>query len=178
MRHQQQDMSVLDGSPIATLYEREALAIFTYVLRRVPTREDAEDILLEVFLAALEHETMADLSEERQRAWLLRVAHNKTIDHHRYAIHRAAVPLEDVTETLYGAEDMEPDQVILQQEEYALLRENVAQLPALQQEIMHLRYTAGLRYPEIAQLLNKRETAIRQLLSRAIRFLRGMYKHQ
>src|SRR5436305_14731965 len=139
MRHQQQDMSILDGSPIAVLYQREALTIFAYVLRRAPTREDAEDILLEVFLAALEREDIVELSEEHQRAWLLRVAHNKMVDHHRYAVHRTAVPLEDVMETLYGAEDMEPDQVLLQQEEYALLRTHVTQLPALQQEVVHLR---------------------------------------
>jgi len=178
MRHQQQDMSILDGSLIAALYQREALMIFTYVLRRVPTREDAEDILLEVFLAVLEREDIAELSEEKQRAWLLRVAHNKMVDYHRHAVYRSAVPLEDVMESLYSAEDMEPEQVMLQQEEYALLQANVTQLPALQQEIVRLRFTMGLRYPEIARMLNKRETAIRQLLSRSIRFLRNIYKHQ
>jgi len=75
------------------------------VLRHVPAREDAEDILLEVFLAALENESISELNQEKQRAWLLRVAHNKIVDFHRYTVRRTNVPLEDVTETLYGAED-------------------------------------------------------------------------
>ena len=170
--------SILHGSPIAALYEREALTIFAYILRRVSTREDAEDLLFEVFLAALEYETIADLPEEKQRAWLLRVAHNKIVDHHRYTVRHLSVPLEDVTETLYGAEDMEPDQVYLQQEEYALLHTNLARLPALQQEIVHLRFTMGLRYAEIARLLNKREGAVRVLLSRSLHFLRTIYQHR
>ncbi len=176
MMSQQHDLSMLDDTPIAVLYQREALTILKYVLRRVPTREDAEDILLEVFLAALENEMISELGEEKQRAWLLRVAHNKIIDHHRYAVRRAAVPLEDVAETLFSEEDMEPDQVVLQQEEYALLRTHLMRLPAHQQEILRLRFTAGLRYAEIARRLNKREGAIRQLFSRSLSFLRAIYK--
>jgi RNA polymerase sigma factor (sigma-70 family) len=176
MAQLQQDLSILDDSPIAALYQEEALTIFTYILRRVPLREDAEDILLEVFLAALENETISDLNQEKQRAWLIRVAHNKIIDHRRYAGRRTAVPLEDVTETVYCREDTEPDQVVLQQEEYALLRENLTRLPALQQEVLHLRIAVGLRYAEIATRLNKREGAIRVLLSRSLNFLRNIYK--
>jgi RNA polymerase sigma factor (sigma-70 family) len=178
MTRQQQTLPMLDDSLIAALYEREALTIFTYVLRRVPLREDAEDILLEVFLAALENESISELNAEKQRAWLLRVAHNKIVDFHRYAVRRTNVPLEDVTETLYGTEDMEPDQVILQQEEYALLQTNLARLPTLQQEIVRLRYNDGLPYPEIAARVHKREGAIRVLLSRSFHFLRNIYQQQ
>lgn len=170
--------SILQGSPIAALYEREALTIFAYILRRVRVREDVEDILFEVFLAALEYETIANLAQEQQRAWLLRVAHNKVVDYHRYTVRHLSVPLENVTETLYSAEDMEPDQIFLQQEEYALLHANLARLPILQQEIIHLRFTMGLRYADIARLLNKREGAIRVLLSRSLHFLRTFYQHR
>lgn len=173
---QQQDRSGFDGSPIAALYQREALAVFAYIKRRVPSREDAEDLLLEVFLAALEYETLADLPAERQRAWLLRVAHNKVIDHRRYASYRTAVPLEDVSEKIYSASEIEPDQALLAQEEYEQLQANVKRLPALQQEILHLRFTAGMPYTEIAQRLNKREGAVRTLFSRSLSFLRHIYR--
>jgi RNA polymerase sigma factor (sigma-70 family) len=174
---QQQRMhSILDGSPLARLYERDALTIFSYVLRRVSIREDAEDILLEVFLAALEHETLADLSAEKQRAWLLRVAHNKVVDHLRYHQRRSIVPLEEVSETLYCNDESGPDALLVEQEEYAQLRTHLEQLPALQQEVIHLRFSAGLHYHEIARLLNKREGAVRVLLSRALGLLRTIYR--
>lgn len=168
----------LNESPFAALYEREALVIFAYILRRVPSREDAEDLLFEVFLAALEHEDIADLPTENQQAWLLRVAHNKIVDHHRYTARRLSMPLEDVTEPLYDTQDREPEQVYLQQEEYALLQANLARLPALQQEIVHLRFNLGLRHTEIARRLNRREGAIRVLLSRSLHFLRTLYQRQ
>jgi RNA polymerase sigma factor (sigma-70 family) len=173
---QQRMQSILDGSPLALLYERDALTIFAYILRRISVREDAEDILLEVFLAALEQETLVDLPEEKQRAWLLRVAHNKVIDHLRYHQRRSIVPLEAVSETLYACGESEPDELLLAQEEYAQLRSHVEQLPALQQEVIHLRFFAGLHYREIARLLNKREGAVRVLLSRALGLLRSIYQ--
>jgi RNA polymerase sigma factor (sigma-70 family) len=178
MMRQQQDLSMLENSPIAVLYERESLTIFRYIMRRVALREDAEDILLEVFLAALESESLAQYNEEKQRAWLLRVAHNKIIDHYRYAsIRSGTIPLEEITETAYVEEDGEPDKVVLQDEEYALLRSHMQRLPALQQEVLQLRFYAGLRHAEIANRLNKREGTIRVLLTRSLQFLRNLYKH-
>ena len=176
MQHQRMQ-SILDGSPLAQLYEQYALIIFTYILRRIPVREDAEDILLEVFLAALENEELADLNAEKQKAWVLRVAHNKVIDHLRYYERRDLVPLEDVTETLYSHDEKAPDMLLLEQEEYAQLRLHVEQLPDLQQKVIHLRFSVGLHYHEIARVLNKREGAVRVLLSRALGLLRTIYQH-
>ncbi len=174
---QQQRMhSILDGSPLALLYERDALTVFSYIFRRVSVREDAEDILLEVFLAALESETLATLSAEKQRAWLLRVSHNKIIDHLRYHQRRSYVPLEEVSETLYSNDESGPDALLLEQEEYEQLRTHVEQLPALQQKVIHLRFSVGLHYNEIARLLNKREGAVRVLLSRSLGLLRTIYR--
>src|SRR6266700_6481868 len=124
MQHQRMQ-SILDGSPLAQLYEQNALIIFTYIQRRISVREDAEDILLEVFLAALENEELADLNAEKQKAWVLRVAHNKVIDHLRYYQRRDLVPLDDVTETLYSHDEKAPDMLLLEQEEYAQLRLHV-----------------------------------------------------
>ncbi len=45
----------LDDSPAADLYRRYAPVIFSYLRLHVPSYEDAEDLLVEVFLAAFEH---------------------------------------------------------------------------------------------------------------------------
>lgn len=41
-------------SPDAMLYQRYAPSIFAYLYRQTTSREDAEDLLLEVFLAVRE----------------------------------------------------------------------------------------------------------------------------
>ena len=166
-----------DSLPVALLYQRHAPALLLYVRRHVLSWEDAEDIVLDVFLAALEkEETLAGLDDERQMIWLRRVAHNKVVDAYRRARTRAGEGFDEAVETIYDDERMTPEAVTLRHEEYELLRKRLASLPRGQQEILQLRFAAGLRCSEIAQLLHKREGTVRSMLSRALNFLRTIYE--
>jgi RNA polymerase sigma factor (sigma-70 family) len=174
-QRQRRATAALDDSPIARLYQQHALSLMTYVRRHVPLREDAEDIVLEVFLAALEHNELAQISEPEQLAWLRRVAHHKFVDYHRRSARRPAVPLEEAAETLLTDEDSGPDQLAVRREEDVLLRERLTQLPEHYQTILQLRFANGLRCTEIAKHLNKSDGAVRMLLSRALNILRDIY---
>ncbi len=167
-----------DDSLCAQLYRRYAPGILAYLRRHVPTQEDAEDLLLEVFLAALQYELrLAALSEDEHRAWLVTVARNKVIDHHRRANRRRFLPLEKAEDTLEGEEKM-PEAVVVREEEHDRLRSYLQCLPTTQQEVLQLRFTGGLRCAEIASVLNKREGAIRTMLSRALNTVRGFYEQK
>jgi RNA polymerase sigma factor (sigma-70 family) len=168
----------VDTSLVALLYQRYASTIFLQVRRHTFLREDAEDITLEIFLAAVEQEEMLrGLSEEMCLAWLRRVTHNKIVDHYRRSARRQAAPLEEASGLLDEDENRAPEPVALRSEEYALLRRRLATLPAPQQEILHLRFAGGLRSREIASLLNKPEGSVRAVLARALNFLRSVYEH-
>lgn len=156
-----------------TLYERHGRAIFGYLRLHMRSVEDAEDLLLEVFLAALEHDNLAAWSPGEQLAWLRRVAHNKLLNVYRYTSRNPQVALDSVMETLLETEG--PEQLALRQEERNQLLTSLQKLPPLQQYILQLRYGDGLRCSEIALLLNKREGAVRKLLSRSIIFLCQVY---
>jgi RNA polymerase sigma factor (sigma-70 family) len=176
---QQKRLLQADVSPVALLYQRHASTIFLTIRRHIFSLEDAEDITLEVFLAAVEHEeVLAGLSDDLQLAWLRRVAHNKIVDHYRRSLHRQALALEEVIEMLDDDESREPEPVLLRREEYALLRRRIAALPPQQQEILHLRFAGGLRSREIASLLQKRESTVRSMLARSLNFLRSVYERQ
>ncbi len=171
-------LSASGDALIARLYEQYALTILASIHRHVPSREEAEDILLEVFLAALQHRELAHFSEKQQRAWLQRVAVHKCVDAHRRAVHRMAVPLEVVTETLVDDECYSPDQLAVRHEEEALLYEQLTRLSESYQQVLQLRFAHGLRCAEIARRLNKSEGAIRMILSRALTILRDVYARQ
>jgi RNA polymerase sigma factor (sigma-70 family) len=158
------------------LYQRHRLTILTYILQHVSSREDAEDMLLEVFIAALEYPNITTLDQRQQLAWLRRVALNKSIDYHRRATRRSSIPIEDVDEALYEDENYSPEQSALYQEEVTLLRDYISLLPELQQELIRLRFANDLRCSEIAIHLNKSEGAVRTLLSRTLNALRGIYE--
>ncbi len=163
-----------DKSSQASLYERYGRVIFGYLRLHISALEDAEDLLLEVFLAALEHDNLVTLSPEEQLAWLRRVAHNKLANVYRKASRNPQVALDGLAENILEVEN--PEQLALAQEERKQLQEYIQKLPALQQHILQLRYGDGLNCPEIALLLNKTEGAVRKHLSRTILYLRQVYQ--
>ncbi len=165
----------VDENATTELYDRYAHVIFAYVRLHLSSPEDAEDVTLEVFVAALEHENLVGLSAQEQLMWLRRVASNKLVDIYRRTQRHPVVALENVAERLYEDENRSPEYIALRQERYRQLHSAISTLPELQQHLLQLRFGRGLRFAEIAILLNKREDALRQLLSRTLALLRTNY---
>lgn len=158
------------------LYHTHARALFAYIRLHLPGQEECEDLLLEVFLAALEQsDLLARMNEGAQRAWLRSVAHHKIVDYYRRHQRRAAVNLDTIAETLYEDEMYSPEQMALSREEFTRVRAIVAGLPELQQQVVQLRFLYGLRSTQIAEVLGKKEGTVRKLLSRTLKLVRALY---
>ncbi len=158
---------------IAGLFDRYGKAIFAYVRLHTPSTEDAEDVTLEVFVAALENDNLSTRQEQEQLAWLRRVAHNKLVDRYRQLVRRPAVALDRVAESLFEDESHSPEQITMRSESYTQLYEDIKMLPTMQQHLLKLHYGDGLRLTEIAVLFKKREEAVRKMHSRILAFLRA-----
>src|SRR5260221_3852817 len=102
--------SQADRSLIAALYQRHAPSILTFIRRHIPSREDAEDALLEVFLAALESEKLDALNEGEQLAWLRRGGDNKCNDYHRRPNRNAIVSFVPAPGKLLYHDQQAPEQ--------------------------------------------------------------------
>src|SRR5260221_8907288 len=114
---QQHDECTQGKRVVSALYDRYASSIFAYARLYTPSWEDAEDVTLEVFTAALEQEKLSALIERQQLVWLRRVAHNKLVDRYRRALHLSVIPLEQVKETVRTEEALTPEQMVLRGEE-------------------------------------------------------------
>lgn len=156
----------------AELYQLYAPEIFTYLRLHTPTREDAEDLLVDVFLAALEQDKFREIPFPSQRAWLWRVAHHKTVDLYRRTQRQPASRLEELADTLYFNEELEPEHFTVRAERSRQIARHIQKLPALQREVIYLHFVHGLRSKNIAEIMNKREGTVRMLLSRALNALR------
>lgn len=163
-----------DGRPgEEEVYRHYAPRVFAYLLRHVPTRQDAEDLLVEVFIVVLEKLPSLDVDESRLSAYIQTVARNKVADLFRKRGKRQVVSLETVIETAYEPEGPAPELSVLTSERLEGLRKAFNALPELQQTILRLRFVHGLRSGDIADHLAKSENAVRVMLSRSLKFMRN-----
>lgn len=157
------------------VYRHYAPRIFTYLLRHMPSYQDAEDLLLEVFQIVLEKLPTLDRDEQRLGGYIQTIASRKMADYYRKRGKFQQVPLEEVEEVTDEAAEDGPEQLALAQEQYATLRQAVSALSQPQQVILRLRYAHGLSIAEIATQVARRESAVRMTLSRALKHLRNLY---
>ncbi|MDQ2903949.1 MAG: sigma-70 family RNA polymerase sigma factor [Chloroflexota bacterium] len=157
-----------------SLYDRFATTIFDYLSQQLASREDAEDLLVEVFLAAHNQPMLFPLSDERQLAWLRRVAKNKVVDHYRHHAVVRMLPLEQALCTVDRA--LTPEQRAMQREDYERLYQAIGGLSLEQQQLIHLRYGCELRLVAIADLLERPEGTLRKMLARTLLKLRTLYE--
>jgi len=163
---------------MARLYRKYAPGVLTYVRLRVPSPEDAEDLVVEVFVAALESAKFAALSEKEKQLWLWRVTRNKVIDAYRRAKTRQSVALDHIVEGLFEDEMFGPEYSALRQEDYMDLYVHLQSLPPLQQQILRMRFGQDLSCREIATTLGKQENVVRVTLSRSLNLLRKIYQRR
>jgi RNA polymerase sigma factor (sigma-70 family) len=158
--------------------DRYAHIILNYIARYISSREDVDDMVLDVFLAALENQVWLTWSDGEQLAWLRRIAYNKAVDYYRRHSRHPSIALEHIAMTLYEDDEQMPESVALRNEAYAVLRAHLSHLSELQQEIVRLRFGEGLRLKEVALRLNKSDSVIRVTLSRTLNLLRRVYLQQ
>jgi RNA polymerase sigma-70 factor (ECF subfamily) len=140
-----------------------------YATRRIASREDAEDVISEVFHRFLKRMDQFDARRGSVWSWLMTMTRHAVIDHHR--ARRDHAPLEAVEETLI-ADAVDPLTGLVQGEEHRLLHGLLQDEDPEVREIFALRFGDGLKYREIAELLGLSEAAVKQRFSRTMRRLR------
>ncbi|ADB54271.1 sigma-70 family RNA polymerase sigma factor [Conexibacter woesei] len=129
----------------------------------------AEDLAQEVFLRAWLH-APRDVSEERQRAWLFRVARNAAIDALRARRPHDDTSLLDAVGGVAAAAAEDHD-------ERLAIEAALAQLPARDRALVTLQF-AGFGPTDAARLLQTTPEAARKRLTRARERFRVVYTDQ
>ncbi len=156
-------------SQFAHLYDRHVTSVYRYLLAKMGNIQDAEDLTSQTFLEALENLERYRGSGDF-RAWLFRIARNKSIDHYRK--HRRDVSLMEDADFVDNDTVM-PDAAAEQAMAFASVVRQLRNLSPDRAEVLSLRLFAELEIKEIAVTLNKPETAVRMLLHRGIRDLQN-----
>ena len=138
-----------DESALAQVYDRYRLILFGLIVRILHSREEAEDVLQEVFLQVWRRAKDFDEARGRAFTWLVTLARSRALDRlrslgARARLAEAAPPIEYIGD---AATD------VFQSEQAEVIRRALAQIPVDQRQALFLGYFEGLTQSEIAARL-------------------------
>lgn len=151
-----------DPAAFRRLYELYARPVYRYLYSLSGNQADAEDLTSQVFLKALE-----DLDKFRNQggfqAWLFTIARSRAMD--AYRKRRRELPLEEVQLVSH-----EPDPLTsaIRRDEVDRMRCILSSLSEEEQDLIRLRFVAGLSFSEIGAVLKRSEGAIKKALYRLL----------
>jgi RNA polymerase sigma-70 factor (ECF subfamily) len=167
-----------DKKAFSIIYENYISPIYRFVYFRVKNRDDAEDLTQTIFFKAWN--ALPNYKQKKAPfsfypvgsqgdsfgAWLYAIARNTITDYWKKKkelnIDNSLIDLksEPVHDSIEKEEDIE------------IIKRTIALLSDDQQEIVILRFIEDFSHKEIAKLVEKKEAAVRQLQSRAIKTLK------
>jgi RNA polymerase sigma-70 factor (ECF subfamily) len=153
------------------LYREFAPAIFRFCRRAMPTREDAEDATMEIFMKLRDKLIQYDQSRSFT-AWLYRVAANHCWDMLRRRKARHDKNTENIDDL--PLETPEPNQLekLIEERTSEEVRKALDKLGARARLALVMRYYSDMSYDEIADALGVRRPFVGVVLLRARHELR------
>jgi RNA polymerase sigma-70 factor (ECF subfamily) len=154
-------------------YDREHASLLRYVIFLGVDPETAREIVQDCFLKLHEH-LRAGSDTSQLRAWLYRVAHNLARNARASASATKTSPLVDLSPSAEPQSlEITPEQELLERERLRRLRRSIDGLSVAQRECLVLR-SQGLKYREIAQVLNLSVSAVAENVQRALSRLKDL----
>jgi len=165
-----------DSQAFAQLYDLFAQKIFKYVRIKIQDRDDAQDILQEVFIKAYKGLENAKDSKEilNFSAWLYTIASNTINDYFRKKYRTPEILTID--ENLDLPSEVSPSLELDLQIDMGIARKAFAELSPLYRQILELRYIQEFSLEEILKILGKTNLAIRLIQFRALRRVKIIIK--
>jgi RNA polymerase sigma-70 factor (ECF subfamily) len=149
-----QRMASKDANALDSFYSRYNRLAFSLVLRIVNNREDAEEVLTEVFWQVWQQAPKYDPFRGKPVAWLLTIARSRAIDRVR-STGRQPIPtdnLENQAKQASGPADPDP---FVMSDTRAAVQEALQSLPEQQRIPLEMAYFQGMSHTEIAGALGE-----------------------
>jgi RNA polymerase sigma factor (sigma-70 family) len=144
---------------LVSRYQSRLLAFCRHMLA---SKEDAEDVLQEVFAAAF-NAMLADERPINVRPWLYRIARNRSLNHLRKQT-AIGVDSMDIHLSEHGLSTADR---VHRREEFRQLLADVQDLPETQRTALLLREIDALSYDQIAEVMETTVPSVKSLLVRA-----------
>lgn len=153
------------------IYDEFQLPVYRYARARLRIAADAEDAAAETFIAAFRAIGRYTWSGMPFEAWLFRIARSKVVDQQRRMARRRTTDLDAADPgSLPRADDVAS--VAMARQDSEALFAAMRRLSGDQQEVLAMRFFAGLSVAETAEAMGRSAQAVKQLQFRAVTALR------
>ena len=153
---------------LAALVESYSAVLFRVAYSILRNQAEAEDIVQDTFVRVIEHRRA--LSELRDtRVWLVRIAWNLALDRRRRI---RPEQMDDAFAQQLPSRNLAADIALDEAQQIQTVFRHIDRLPRAERQALLLSALDELNTSEIAQIMNKTESAIRALIFRARAHLR------
>jgi RNA polymerase sigma factor (sigma-70 family) len=144
-----------DQLSIEVLINRHKSKVFTYVVLIVKNQQLAEDIFQDTFIKVIR-----SLKEGKYKdngkfvSWVIRIAHNLTIDHFRKEKQINTFSNEDYEADIFNSKKLSDgtiEDILVEKQIVSEVKLLIEELPEDQKQVILLRHYGGLSFKEIAE---------------------------
>jgi RNA polymerase sigma-70 factor (ECF subfamily) len=158
-----------DSSAFGSLYDRYQPAIYRFVVVKVGSREEAEDITHHVFLSAWANVRTYKHRGHPFSSWLYQIARNMVIDHYRSRKDDVSLDKLDPESSIIPAVAQSD---LFKKMQIEKVHRAIKELKPDYQDVVILRFIEDLPLKDVAAILKKSEGAVKLAQHRAIRELK------
>jgi RNA polymerase sigma-70 factor, ECF subfamily len=147
-----------DQQAFSQLYDHSSTLLFTLAVRILESREEAAELLQDVYLEVWRKVSRYDVGRGTPAAWLITLTKSRAIDRLRARAsrgYRTTHSLEAGTAAQVADPSPTPLETQADQELRLAVGAAMAGLPQAQQQAIELAYYEGLSHAEIAERLNQ-----------------------
>jgi RNA polymerase sigma factor (sigma-70 family) len=144
------------------LFERYRSRLLGFCRHMLASKEDAEDVLQEVFVASY-NAIRADEREINVRPWLYRIARNRCLNHLR----RPTQDGRDTMDDQVHGHGISTADLVHRRADFRHLLQDIQKLPETQRTALLLREMDALSYEQIAESMDTTVPSVKSLLVRA-----------
>lgn len=159
-----------DPERYAEIIERYQTKLFIYLYRLIGDREEAEDILQDVFIKTYRNLNSFDTSRKFS-SWIYRISHNEAVNYIKRKSLRRFIPWEDITATKDKLEmssvEEGVDKAWMRKETNQEIDQAISRLSFKYRQVLVLRYYSDKSYEEISEILGRPVNTVGTLINRA-----------
>ena len=170
-----QQMAQGSQQALSQLYDQTSPMVNGLLLRIMERREDAEEVMLDVYMKAWKYAARYNGQRGSVPAWLLIMARNSAIDRIRQkraqpktlSYERAVTPEPE-------SGDASPEELTADEQRRRKVQQVLRELPPEQREVVELAFFAGLTHAELAERLREPLGTIKSRIRMGLIRLRGL----